>query len=115
MMYQRATMLVKSKHRLSWRAIMGANMLLVLNHFNCEGFLRLDREMFMPVKPNRNRGPLMHRGTDEAWAAKYPQPMFMQMLSHNSFPKRLRAMPREKILELPTLIGYFFRRAMGML
>lgn len=114
-MYNRATGMVRSKDKISWRAIMGANMDLVLKQTNWEGFLRLDRALFMPVMPHRNRGHLLTEASDEEFNARFPQPMFAQMLSHNIFPPLLRSLSPEEILEGRWLLSYFFRRAFGML
>ena len=114
-MYDRATDMVKSKDRVSWRALMGDNMNHVLKGHGYQGFLKLDYRLFYPVKPHRKRGLLLGEATDKEFADEFQQNLFTAMLSHNLFPDPLRGMTREKILNSPTLLGHFFRRAMGLL
>lgn len=114
-MYERATAMVRSKEKLSWRALMGTNMNQVLKDQGWQGFLKLDYRLFYPVKPHRNNGRLLGEATDVQFADEFQQNLFTAMLSHNLFPEELREMSREKILASPMLLGYFFRRALGML
>lgn len=113
-MYDRATVMVRSKDRFSWRAIMGANFQWVLKHRGRDGFLQLEAKLFYPVKPHHRKGGLLlEEGTDADFAATYTQNLFTAMLSHNIFPKRLRGMGREELMNSNLLLSYFFRRAMG--
>jgi len=114
-MYDRATDMVRSKDRVSWRALMGDNMNHVLKSHGYQGFLKLDYRLFYPVKPHRNQGRLLGAAIDEEFAEEFRQNLFTAMLSHNIFPESLREMSREKILASPMLLGYFFRRALGSL
>lgn len=114
MMYDRATYMVKSKDPLSWRALMGANMELVLQHFRWEGFLKLDHKLFYPAKPHKNVGNMLEEGSDEEFGKRFSQPLFTAMLSHNLFPRKLRRSSRETLLTARWLLSYFFRRALKL-
>ena len=112
-MYERATYMVRRKDKVSWRALMGANFEHVLKHQSWQGFLKLDYNLFYPVKPHRNRGELLSEASDEEHAARFPQNLFTAMLSHNLFPRKLRNMGRDELLSSRRLLSYFFRRAMS--
>lgn len=111
--YNNATEIVRSKRKPAWREILGANMESVLAKHGWQGFFKCDWHQFIPVMPHRRDGLLFRRGTDAEHETNFNDAAFTYMLSHNSFPRHLRQMTREQILEGDYFISYLFRRAIA--
>lgn len=112
--YKRATEMVRSKNKMAWRQILGANIETVLAQHGWLGFFKLDWHQFIPIPWHKNWEKFFRRGTDDQHLADYfNDHAYTYMLSHNSFPCGLRQMSREEILASDFFISYVFRRALA--